>query len=151
MHIQVDLAEQEGVSVDPVLIDDVIRETLLRSGCNFSSRKEIGLSVAFVSPEEIRRFNQAYRQKDKVTDVLSFPEYVSKEAIEGADQETLFLGELILCYDYIRQAAEEDQVSFRQELAYILSHGVLHLLGFDHSPEMFALQDQVSEPYGKTY
>jgi probable rRNA maturation factor len=150
MKLNIGLAKQVDCSVDPAFVDAVVRETLERSGYAFlSSKEEVGVSVAFVGPEDIQTLNGVYRRKDRVTDVLSFPEYAGRADMERDRSGRLFLGELVLCYDYIAQAADEDGVPLEQEMAYIVSHGILHLLGFRHGKKMFGLQDEVSEPYAR--
>lgn len=93
--------------------------------------------VHAVSEEEIRRLNRMHRGKDKVTDVLSFPS--GDLPIFGE------LGDVIICYPQAERQAEGDIVL---ELADLLVHGVLHLLGYDHevpadAEEMFPLQDRI--------
>lgn len=147
MRVRVDISRAEMCPLEDTFFCEVTEKTLQISGFDFLQKRDVDLSVALVSPDEIRMLNKTYRHKDKVTDVLSFPEYADKEEMVQHSGDSVFLGELILCYDYIKEAAHEDGVSLEQEMAYILSHGVLHLLGFDHSEEMFALQDTVSEAY----
>ncbi len=100
--------------------------------------------VHAVSEEEIRRLNRMYRDKDKVTDVLSFPS--GDLPIFG------HLGDVLICYPQAeRQAKEEagqagEDISL--ELADLLVHGILHLLGYDHelpaeAEEMFPLQEKI--------
>lgn len=95
------------------------------------------LVVVFVDEEKIRQLNSQYRNKDYVTDILSF-----------APVEESCLGELVVSPSKIRQQADENSHSFERELAYMLLHGILHLLGFDHeqaseAEKMFKLQDGV--------
>lgn len=98
------------------------------------------LILAFVSEEEIKKLNKTYRGKNKPTDVLSF------DPIEPDD-----LGELVLCPNVLRQQAKDHQLSYEIELGYMVIHGVLHLLGYDHeksakeAKRMFQLQDKVFE------
>lgn len=147
MRLQVDYSKQVDCPISRAFVIRILEETLEASGYDFLREKTVSVNVAFVSPEEIQKLNNTYRQKNKVTDVLSFPEYNGKNDIINEASENIFLGEIVLCYDYVVQASKEDKVSLEQELSYILSHGLLHLLGFDHSEEMFAMQDQVSEKY----
>ena len=88
-----------------------------------------------------------YRKKDKPTDVLSFCEYATKEELcnEAAMIDQVFIGELIVCPTYIEANAKEDGESLEYALTYIVSHGVLHLLGFDHGKKMFDLQQKVAD------
>lgn len=108
---------------------------LARKGHKALARKE--LVVVLVSANEIRRMNKLYRQKDYATDVLSF-----EPAEEGV------VGELVLCLSVLRKQSRTTGLSERGELGYMIVHGVLHLLGYDHEKksaeaEMFALQDQI--------
>lgn len=96
------------------------------------------VSIAFVSPEEIRQLNKKYRRKDKPTDVLSFAR-VSDFAHESA--------EVVICPFVVRQMDDDSALSLKKKLARALIHGLLHVLGYDHelSPKheeaMFAKQE----------
>lgn len=147
MHVSVEVTKQVPCELKKSFVTKVVQETLKVSGYDFLAGKRISVSVVFVSPDEIRKLNKEYRHKNKVTDVLSFPEYAKKQEMIDEVSDAVFLGDLIICYDYIVNAAEEDEVSLEQEMAYIISHGILHLLGFRHSERMFSLQDGVSEAY----
>ena len=101
------------------------------------------VSVSFVSDDEIRGLNRDYRGKDAVTDVLSFP--VGDEFLMGPERP---LGDIVICIDVARRQAEEYGHSLERELAFLVAHGMLHLLGFDHeTPEdeaaMRATQDEI--------
>ena len=88
----------------------------------------------------MKKLNGQFRKKRKITDVLSFLE-------NHPDQ----LGELALCPKYIKEKAQNNSMSVREYSAYIILHGLLHLLGFEHerskkeAQKMFQLQDQVFE------
>lgn len=99
------------------------------------------VDVTIVGDEDIRELNAEYRNKDAVTDVLSFPMY---EFYNGEPQETLendpetgcvMLGDMILNYDRAVQQAEEYGHSPARECGYLSVHSVLHLLGYDHEQE----------------
>jgi probable rRNA maturation factor len=145
MHLSVELVKHVPCPLKKSFFVKVIRDTLLASQYDFLGGGNISVNVVFVSLEEIQTLNKTYRRKNKVTDILSFPEYASRKEMLAFVSDSIFLGDLIVCYDYIVQAAIEDDVTLEQEMAYIVSHGVLHLLGFRHSKKMFALQDIVSE------
>jgi probable rRNA maturation factor len=120
------------------LIARLSRE-LLRRRVLSRRQAKLELTVVFLNPAPARKINQAFRRKDYATDVLSFP-----------GEETFgSLGELILCPQVLKRQAKEHGLSFREELTYMLIHGVLHLLGFDHeqsekeAQKMFRLQDQI--------
>lgn len=98
------------------------------------SRKEAELSVALISSERMRKLNRRYRGKNRATDVLAFPE--SKVLLEkfkvGIAQKTENLGEIVICLGEVKENAKRFNSSFETELAYVLIHGILHLLGYNH-------------------
>ncbi len=121
----------------------VAEKTITAAGYEFLHNKNISISLALVSEEEMQELNNKYRHKDSVTDVLSFCEYETAAEIENVSGPELFLGELILCYDDIRKYAQEKNIELQKEIANVVSHGVLHLLGLAHGEKMFALQEAV--------
>lgn len=81
------------------------------------------LSIAFVSPEEIRKINRKYRKKDRPTDVLSFEKNLKiKED---------FL-EVVICPQIVKEKTIESRLSLKQELTKSLIHGILHSIGYGH-------------------
>ncbi|KKP93866.1 MAG: putative rRNA maturation factor [Candidatus Moranbacteria bacterium GW2011_GWE1_36_7] len=107
--------------------------------------KELELSVAILSEAEIQKLNSDYRKKIKPTDVLSFCEHENSEKLCAEKRTHVFLGELILCSDVISKNAKKDDETFQYAFTYVVSHGILHLLGFDHGKKMFSLQKQVAD------
>lgn len=83
------------------------------------------VSVSLVSDEEIRELNKKYREKDAVTDVLSFP------AAETPG-ENFSLGDIVISTETAARQAEEYGHSLERELSFLTIHGALHLLGLDH-------------------
>lgn len=98
------------------------------------------LTLVFLDKKPAQKINFEFRQKNYATDVLSFD-----------SMEPDSLGELILCPEVLKRQATEHRLSYQQELGYMLLHGVLHLLGYDHETseadarEMLGLQDKVFE------
>ena len=91
------------------------------------------VSFSFADEEEIRRLNAAYRDKDAVTDVLSFPQY--DDLCELDNEEEICLGDVVICGRVARRQAEEYGHSYERELLYLFVHSILHLLGYDHMEE----------------
>lgn len=91
------------------------------------------ISITFVSTEEIRELNHIYRDKDSVTDVLSFPQYESQE--EMNHEGPLCLGDVVICPEQALLQADEYGHSGERELVYLFVHSVFHLLGYDHMEE----------------
>ncbi|MBU0597555.1 rRNA maturation RNase YbeY [Patescibacteria group bacterium] len=86
------------------------------------------VSIAFVGNSTIKSLNKRYRRINKVTDVLSFSEKESRISFAPKD----YLGEIVICYPRAKQQARENKHSIREELAILLAHGFLHLIGYDH-------------------
>ena len=118
---------------------------------SLKSFESVDLSVAFVSSEYMKNLNLQYRELDEPTDVLSFPLW----EVDGAFRPTwsgpdLPLGDVVICEDIVRESAEEQGILFFDAMCLILSHGVLHLIGFDHYSEedrvrMFELQETMRD------
>ena len=88
------------------------------------------ISLSIVEPEEIRSINRQFRDKDAVTDVLSFPQYDDLNAIEN--EEEICLGDVVICHQVALQQAEEYGHSIEREIAFLTAHSMLHLMGYDH-------------------
>lgn len=114
------------------------------------------LSVTFVDKEEIQNINKVYRDKDKVTDVISFALEEDEPEIDMNELEIpRVLGDIIICTDVAQEQAENYGHSFERELGFLALHGFLHLLGYDHmtdedEKEMFGRQDAILNAYGLT-
>lgn len=92
---------------------------------------EISLSV--VDPERIRELNLSYREIDSSTDILSFPLWEEDSRFTPpSGWECLPLGDIVICPDKISEYACENNKNFMEELVLVLSHGLLHLIGYDH-------------------
>ena len=135
-----------------VFLRSIVRETCTRAFPSVFADKTRGvkLEVAFVSDAKMARLNRDYREKDKTTDVLSFGEFENPEAIKKTKEKTIEIGTLILSLPFIKRSAKEDGVSWKKEFVFVFSHGVLHLMGHDHSEEMFALQDEVTDELARS-
>ncbi len=98
------------------------------------------LTLVFLDAAEMKKINKQFRGKNKPTDVLSF-----------ASMETDSLGELLFCLDVLKKQAKEQGHPLENEFLYMLIHGVLHLLGYDHELSkaeeklMFRIQDALFE------
>jgi probable rRNA maturation factor len=96
---------------------------------------------------EMRRLNKAYRGKDGTTDVLSFPLLEGKRLAAGGTG-TLPLGDVVVSLPQAARQAKARGAAARDEVALLLVHGILHLLGYDHATKpqerrMFGLQERL--------
>ena len=114
------------------------------------------VEVIFVDGEEIRRLNREMRDTDKVTDVLSFPalDGIKGQAIKGEDfpyeideEGNLVIGSIAVCCERAKEQAEEYGHSYRRELHYLLVHGIMHCLGYDHMTDGEKAEMREKEEY----
>jgi probable rRNA maturation factor len=109
--------------------------------------KKAELSVVLTGDAQVRALNKVYRKKDKTTDVLSFPLLEGKKMKFG-QVEALPLGDVVISLPQTRRQAVRQGKKFDEELALLLVHGILHLLGYDHvtkaqEKKMFGLQNRL--------
>lgn len=108
--------------------------------------KDLELTVVFLDSAAAKKINQSFRKKNYATDILSFA---------GDLEESL--GELVICPQVLKKQAKEHKLSFSEELGYMLIHGVLHLMGFDHEKTkkeakvMMGIQDQLFDKLCKKF
>lgn len=105
------------------------------------------VSVIFVGPRQIHTINREYRGVDRPTDVISFALQDEKDAYETCGEERE-LGDIFINVQAVREQAAAYGHSLRREVCFLFTHGLLHLLGYDHikaqeEARMFALQDEI--------
>lgn len=151
--------EKEDISEEvKKLVERAILHSLEYEGCDFDAE----ISVTFVDNEEIRVINRENRDIDKATDVLSFPMLEFDENGDIVDseydmnEEFLMLGDIVISAERAREQSIEYGHSFEREIAFLVVHSMLHLLGYDHvnSEEeekvMFKKQDEILTELGIT-
>jgi probable rRNA maturation factor len=117
--IEVEVENRSGAEVDEARVAALARRVLEAEGVEAGE-----LGIAFVAPEESRALKRDHLGIDEATDVLSFPLDGRQDVPEGLPRQ---LGDLVLCPQVVGDAWQAPLV-----------HGVLHLLGYDHGPEMEA-------------
>lgn len=153
----IQIFEEFSESVSPEWIDAVVAGVLSIEP-EWSSER---VSVVIADDESVANLNHAHRGLDETTDVLSFSNRHSGRYYgEGDERETASdtdfvlppghdtdLGEVIVSYPQVTRQARQAGHTVQKELAIMLAHGILHLLGYDHereaeAAEMFFLQDR---------
>ena len=94
------------------------------------TNEDIEIDVTFIDNEGIRELNSSFRDTDKVTDVLSFPQFNEPGEIPG--EGPVALGDVVICRDQALRQAEEYGHSAERELVYLFVHSIFHLMGYDH-------------------
>ena len=125
-------------------------EILLETLKVLKIKDEVSLSVSFVSSYMIKKYNREYRNIDKVTDVISFAMEDSECYFQDDNRE---LGDIFICYDRALKQSKEYGHSLERELSFLFTHGLLHLLGYDHMEKedeeiMFGLQEKILKNLG---
>lgn len=110
-------------------------------------KQEYCASVIFVTPQKIHEINREYRQIDRPTDVISFALLDEADEYEIME-DSIELGDIFINIEAIVKQASEYGHSMRREVCFLFTHGLLHLLGYDHMEQeeervMFALQDDI--------
>ena len=103
------------------------REVLRGLGCH----EDTELSILLTDNEGIRALNRRYLDRDRPTDVLSFPMWDFNSELRTPNSE-LILGDVVISIEKAGKQAEELDVTMDEELSRLLVHGILHLFGFDH-------------------
>lgn len=136
----IEIYYEEIEKIDEEKIIRTVVETVLKEEC---VKKEVDVYITLTHNDNIQKINAEHRNIDKPTDVLSFPMFEREEIPmlkeensnkEDGQVETM-LGDIIVSVEKVREQANEYGHSFRRELAYLVTHGMLHLLGYDHMIE----------------
>ena len=128
------------------------------------SDAEISVDVRLVGEDAIRKLNAEYREKDRVTDVLSFPildmtdgklsdKLMPYDFSYVEEKKILPIGDVVICPEKAKKQAEEYGHSMLREMVFLAVHSFLHLLGFDHENGrdediMFSKQDEIMNEIG---
>ena len=162
--MELDLAlDQEEVALQPSDSSDLLDETMwhqqlelwLEGICGDSSldcpslvraADELSLGLRFTDDASIAELNSAWRQKTGPTDVLSFA--ALDDADDWMEGPSIELGDIVVSLESARRQAKEHGHSLQRELRWLVSHGLLHLLGWDHPDDaslaaMLALQERL--------
>ena len=95
------------------------------------SKKKVSLSILLSNNKKIKKLNKNFRNKNKPTDILSFP-FSEKNKIK----KKTYIGDIIISYDFLNKPKMQKIEIFREKLIRIFIHGFLHLLNFDHKRDI---------------
>ena len=132
----------EGASYPEAFFRSWIERTLQLAP---SHSEVVEVSVTLLDPGQMQDLNKRYRNKDAPTDVLSFP--LGEISLPGYTVNTI--GDLFICPQYAAHKAEGEGISLDDKMSWLVVHGVLHLLGYDHerstkeAAEMGRLEKQI--------
>ncbi len=120
-------------------IDAVIKKAIKAVFKDKNLPEELDVNVLITTPKSIQTINRENRDVDSVTDVLSFPYFDYEEPgvfdEEISEEEENILGDIIICASKIKEQAKKYGHSQKRELAFLIVHSMLHLIGYDHMEE----------------
>lgn len=124
----------EGIDENLQHEEDLIKKVIDTVLAEEKILKNLDVYITLTNNENIKNINNEHRNIDKATDVLSFPMFERNEIdlLRKEDSAEDILGDIIVSIEKVREQAEEYGHSFERELAYLVTHGMLHLLGYDH-------------------
>lgn len=117
-------------------------------------KEKAEVSLTIVSNEEIRELNREHREKDSVTDVLSFPLGENGEFDIDPETNRIMLGDIVISAERAAEQAKEYGHTFEREMCFLATHSMFHLLGYDHEVSseeekiMFEKQEKVLKSLG---
>lgn len=120
--------QQRKIKLDAAVFLDFAVQTIKL----INEAKGKDLTVAFVSDKRIRELNKIFRDKNKPTDVLSFP--YEPDRYDFLETEN-FLGDIVISLETAQKQAAENNLAFEIEIKQLILHGILHLCGYDHETD----------------
>lgn len=147
-HVNNDVMEKTaGLILEYILNNEKLLAESVLGGYDLSD-KTVAVDIVLTDDEEIHELNKSYRDKDKPTDVLSFALFADSEEKEIFPNGEIALGEVIISVETAKMQADEAEMPLIEQLDFLLCHGVLHLLGFDHPDEqsleiMLEIQNEI--------
>lgn len=146
MRLNLEFNNADKSPISRQIVEKIILETFRKGGLKKIKNYQVSLSMAVIPEKEIKRFNRIYRKKNRITDVLAFPEFKNSLQLEKSldVEKDVFLGEVLLCYNDIKKYCQKNNRNIKKELAEVIAHGVLHLLGYRHGQKMFEIQKEIA-------
>lgn len=147
MEITIDV-DPEGLEFDDGLRAEIERAVILMGDLYDAAECEV--SITLTDDEHIRELNKKYRGLDRATDVLSFALHESDEPeiiFEDGESQADVLGDIVVSVERARSQSLEYGHSFRRELIFLIVHGMLHLLGYDHMEESDRLEMEAEQKF----
>ena len=156
MKIEIFLSDEQEKLAPPEDIEQLIEQCTRAALKEEQIDEDAQVSVTLVDNDAIREINREHRDIDKATDVLSFP--LGDDDSFDTDPETgaILLGDIVISLERAEEQAKEFGHSYRREVAFLITHSLFHLLGYDHvngedeEKLMFGKQEKVLQQLGIT-
>ncbi len=129
-----DINELEVINIGRRIFKYYLSELIDDSCLNGFTFDSITFDILFCESSKTHEINKEYRDKDYPADIITFAIFADDEAKFVFDGD-INLGEIIIALDKVKEEANKKNVSAEYELYFLIAHGILHLLGFDHQTE----------------
>lgn len=148
MKIYIDCSDEQDKLSPPDNIAELIERCTSAALEEENIEDDAEISVTFVDNERIRELNKEFRDIDRETDVLSFPLGGDEGYEVNPDTDAILLGDIVISLERAKTQSEEYDHSYVREVAFLITHSLFHLLGYDHitpeeEKEMFEKQEKV--------
>ena len=135
----------QNLTSDKSFKDNFFKKILSLVAEELKLKKNIEVSLSLVGESKIKELNNKYRNKNKVTDVLSFPMIQDTKYVTHDTD----LGDIFICLPFAKNQTKSENISIERKLAQLTVHGFLHLAGYDHekstgeAKKMFDLENRI--------
>ena len=132
-ELDIDLMIEAGAWVDEATLRALVERAVPAAfaEAEVEGGDGVELSLVFTDDDSIQKLNAEWRDKDKPTNVLSFPAF----PVEPGDPLPPMLGDIVLAYETVVREAELEQKPLENHITHLIIHGLLHLLGYDHETD----------------
>lgn len=129
-----EIDEVKCIAITRKIVEYYLEQLLNISCLDGFDFESLTFDILFCDSEKTHQINRDYRDKDYPADIITFAIFADDETKFVLDED-INLGEILLALDKVREEAKKHNVSDEYELYFLIAHGILHLLGFDHQTE----------------
>ena len=152
IYTEKDINEKKFIDIAKKVLRFYMSEILEASCLNDEDFDTISFDFLYCDSVKTHEINREYRNKDYPADIITFAIFADSEEKFIFDGE-INLGEVIIALDKVQEEADKKGTTFDYELAFLISHGIMHLLGFDHQTEedynfVVSMQNKALESIG---
>ncbi len=135
IHQSIEINQKKAIDAARNIFKEYLKQDFIKNsalaGLDFET---ISFDILYCNNEKTHSVNREYRDKDYVADIITFAIFADTEDKFVFDGE-INLGEIIISLDKVEEISKENSTTFEHELYFLISHGIMHLLGFDHQNE----------------
>ena len=129
--VKLSAAEMKKIEQWLLIAGDVLEYLFKKKVIRSGRPSSLQISLLICGDARMRDLNRKHRNKDKITDVLSFPSHENLRDSPGVFSD-IFIGDLAICHQQVKRQAKEFKIGYFDEFIHLFFHGVIHLLGYDH-------------------